>query len=157
MRRATITLAAIAAGSLPMLTPQWMTSVAAYGYGVYDVGTKTLTFSEIIVPFLDYLTGLPSNEKGNFRASLVSQDVGVGNFELTELDYNGSFTGDSTGYTTYSYDTKKIHSPKVTVSDQVRVMGKLVTVTPVEFNDVELIQVEAGDDKVIFQVDTYDE
>jgi hypothetical protein len=155
-------LAATAACSLPMLTPQWMTQLAAagYGYGVYDINTGKLSFSEIIVPFLDYLTGLPSNDKGKFAAELQSQDVGVGNFELTTLTYIGLFPGDPTGYVTYSYDTKKIHSPTVKISTTVRVMGKLVTLpTEQELSNVELIQVEVdeGTDKVIFQVDTYDE
>ena len=162
VRRATITLAATAACTLPMLTPQWMTSLAAqaYGYGVYDINTGKLSFSEIIIPFLDYLTGLPSNDKGKFVAKLDSLAVGVGNFDLSELTYTGSFTGDSTGHVTYSYDTLTIHSPIVKISRTVRVMGKLVTLpTEQELSNVELIQVEVDEaaDKVIFQVDTYDE
>ncbi len=78
IRRATITLAAIAAGSLPMVMPQWMTSLSAqiYGYngnGVFDLSTETLSFSEIVIPLLDAITGEEIGESNVFRASLNRQ------------------------------------------------------------------------------------
>jgi hypothetical protein len=84
IRKATITLAAIAAGSLPMLTPQWMTSVAAYGNGkgIYNIGTERLSFSEIVIPIVDAIT---RKENGNTNVFEVSLDKQQGNW-VFEMD-----------------------------------------------------------------------
>jgi hypothetical protein len=85
IRRATITLAAIAAGSLPMVMPQWMTSLSAqtYNYGVFDLSTETLSFSEIVIPLLDAITGEQIGDKSNvFKADLNRQPGSGWLFEL---------------------------------------------------------------------------
>ncbi len=88
MRRATITLAAIAAGSLPMLTPQWMTSVAAYGYGVYDLSTQRLSFSEIVIPLVDSITGKEIGKTNVFEVSLDKQAGSGWVFEMDPWSFN---------------------------------------------------------------------
>jgi len=88
IQRAIITLAAIAAGSLPMIMPQWMTSLSAqtYGYngdGVFDLSTETLSFSEIVIPLLDAITGEQIGDKSNvFEADLNRQPGSGWLFEL---------------------------------------------------------------------------
>ncbi|RKZ77779.1 MAG: hypothetical protein DRR19_27435 [Candidatus Parabeggiatoa sp. nov. 1] len=143
MRRATITLAAIAAGALPMLTPQWMTSVAAYGYGygVYDLSKKTLSFSEVIIPYLDRFSSGGVVNRGVFEAKL--QDLGDLNFVLIPSSIKpaanftppGSFTS---GQVIYDHTTGKLKSPYVSVQTKMEIGGFTYEGPEVWYKDVEL-------------------
>jgi hypothetical protein len=114
MRRATITLAAIAAGSLPMLTPQWMTSVAAYGYGVYDLGTQKLSFSEIVIPLVDAITGKETGKTNVFEVSLDKQAGSGWVFEMDPWSFNWvKENASDPNPVKYDSDTGKIEVPCV--------------------------------------------
>jgi hypothetical protein len=121
VRRVTILLAAMAAGSLPMLTPQWMTQLAAagYGYGVYDLSKHTLSFSEVLISYVDRFGGA---NQGVFEAKL--QDLGDLNFILIPSSFKpatnftppGTFTD---GQVIYDSVTGALTIPYVSVQTQM--------------------------------------
>lgn len=162
-RRVIITFIAIIAGLLPVLMPQWMTSLAAYGYGpvpaygygVYYPVTKTLSLSEIIIPLLDYFTNQPSGENAKFSADLEHKNPGVGRFEVKTIKYEGEYTGDTSNHAIYSYETRQIEIPEVKIpQEQKIVLGKPVDIPDIIYKDVKLIQVD-GTQNPEFQLKTW--
>jgi hypothetical protein len=143
VRRATILLAAMAAGSLPMLTPQWMTQLAAagyYGYGVYNTTTEVLSFSEIVLSFVGPNKFSPSVQEGVFEVKLQNADQSS-DFAVipSSLKFLRMYTGTPPDPVRYIDSTRVIDSPYVKVEEQVEIVG-IPTDTAVEwwYKDVTL-------------------
>lgn len=152
VRRVTILLAAMAAGSLPMLAPQWMTQLAAavYGYGVYDDDAQTLSFSEIVIPLLDSIMGEETGEADVFKFSLTRHPGGLV-FEAVPwtVEWVKDTPATDTFPVTYDYTTRTINIPcvKVNIWNQELWLYKDAILEQVNMNDpvFEVSQISDND------------
>jgi len=121
-------LAATAACSLPMLTPQWMTQLSAqgygYGYGVYNTTSEVLSFSEIVISFVGESKFNSSPQEGVFELKMQNTDQSA-DFAVipSSLKFLRTYTGNPSDPVRYSDSTKEIDSPYVKLEEQVKIMG----------------------------------
>jgi len=147
IRRILITLVSIAAGLLPMLMPQWMTSLAAYGYklqpysvAIFNPETKNLFLNEIFIPFKDEF-GNKNLGYGKFEASMTHKGNSVFELEASSLSFiSKSSSYDSTYNMFYDPTTKYIDIPCVKAETSMTIGTITVPVDTVWYRDVKLKQ-----------------